>query len=214
MSVGVEFRPFPLENPRDMSDNKLLELCLSANATEAAWQELVHRIQKTIRGPIYRALSHSKAAATASNIDEIVQRTLFKLVEDDCRRLREFKFQHENALRPFLCVVAVRLAFDFVRGFKPNDPLPEVDPPDPRPGPVKTIELNEMFDDVKKHVSELDFKIFELHYRWGFSAREISEMPGIELELKQVEYILWRLMKFLKEKYGGSSGGPPPKPSN
>jgi len=196
-----------------MSDNTLLELCLSANATETAWQELVHRIQKTIRGPIYRVLNRSKAA-TKSNIDEIAQRTLFKLVEDDCRRLRKFKFKHENALRPFLCVVAANLASDFVRSFKPNDALPEVDPPDPRPGPMRTIQLNEMFEDLRKLVSEFDCEVFWLHHRWGFSAREISEMADINLGLKEVEYILWRLMKLLKEKYGESSGGLPPKPSN
>src|SRR5262249_6641756 len=144
------------------------------------WQECVGRIQKTIRGPIYRVLSRGKVA-TKSNIDEVVQRTLFKLVADDCRRLRRFRFQHNNAFRSFLSVVAANLAYSFLRDLKPNDPLPEVDPPDPRPGPMKTIQLNEMFEDLRKHVSEFDFEIFLLHYRWGYSAREISEMVSINL---------------------------------
>jgi DNA-directed RNA polymerase specialized sigma24 family protein len=213
LSVSIEFRPLPVENLRDMSDDKLLELCLSSKATAAAWQECVHRIQKTIRGVIYRVLSRSRVA-TKGNIDEVAQRTLLKLVADDCRRLRAFRFQHENAFRAFLRVVAARLACSFVRDIKPEDPLPEVDPPDPRPGPVKTILLGEMFEDLRKNAPQFDCEIFWLHHRLGYSAREISELPGINLGVKEVEYILWRLMQILKNKYGGGSGRPGSNKSN
>lgn len=190
-----------------MSDDKLLELCLSSKATEAAWQECVYRIQKTIRGAIYRNLSRS-GVATKSNIDEVAQRTLLKLVADDCRRLRKFRPQHDKAFRAFLSVVAARVACSFVRDLKPEDPLPEVDPPDPRLGPQRTILLDEMFEDLKKVASEFDCEVFLLHHRWGYTAREISELPGINLGIREVEYILWRLMQILKKKYGRSSDNP------
>jgi DNA-directed RNA polymerase specialized sigma24 family protein len=190
-----------------MSDDKLLELCLSSKATSAAWEECVHRIQKTIRGAIYRVLNRRRVA-TKGNIDEVAQRTLLKLVADDCRRLRKFRPQHDNAFRAFLSVVAARVACSFVRDLKPEDPLPEVDPPDPRPGPQRTILLNEMFADLKKNASGFDCEVFWLHHRWGYTAREISELPGINLGIKEVEYILWRLMQVLKNKYGGSSNIP------
>jgi DNA-directed RNA polymerase specialized sigma24 family protein len=204
VSVGIEFRPLPVENLRDMSDEELLELCLSSKATQAAWQECVCRIQKTIRGPIYRVLSRSKVA-TKNNIGEVAQQTLLKLVADDCRRLRSFTFRHEKAFRAWVSVVAASLAYSFVRDIKPEDPLTEVDPPDPRPGPVKTILLEEMFEDLRKNAPEFDCDIFWLHHVPGYSAREISEMPGIKLGIKEVEYILWRLMQILRDKYGSPS---------
>jgi hypothetical protein len=52
-----------------------------------------------------------------------------------------------------------------------------------------------------------------MHRRQGFSAREISEVCDLNLKLKEVEYVIWRLTRMLMEEFGRSDKDPPEESS-
>jgi DNA-directed RNA polymerase specialized sigma24 family protein len=50
---------------------------------------------------------------------------------------------------------------------------------------------------------ERDRGMFWLYYAYGFTAKEISELPGIGLTIKGVESTLFRLVKFVRACLNG-----------
>lgn len=211
MDVGIEFLPLQVDTFGDLSIQQLLELCLGAESTEAAWCEFVRRTQRIIAGSIYKVV-HGRLPLTQETIEDLTSTTYLKLFKDNCKYLRNFKPKYEDALFSFLTSVARTVAEDYDRKRKRGreDQLDEhSDPPAPDLEPWRKVLVEEVLDYVKKQVSEQEYDIFLLHYRLGLTARAISELPGIKLTENQVEYVLWQLMRLLKDKFGCSSNGPP-----
>jgi RNA polymerase sigma factor (sigma-70 family) len=200
LSASVELRPLLVENLRDMPDEDLLKSCLGPSAVAKDWEELVYRIQKYSRGVVFRVLQN--AGRGENGVDDVIQDLLEKLTEDNYRRLHEFKFQHKNSLKAFVSSVARNMTIDLLRPLKnkPHQELPDL--PDSRPGPERTLLINEIFAYVQANTTPSEYDIFLLHYREGFSAPEISKWPGINRELKEIEYAIWKIMRMLKNKYG------------
>jgi RNA polymerase sigma-70 factor (ECF subfamily) len=202
VNVGIESQPLFVDHFADLTTQQLLELCLSVESTEAAWCELVSRAQRTIRGTIFKSL-RKWTLPTHHLVDDLVQRTFMKLMANDCKALREFRPQHDNAFPGFLKVVASRIAEDYrrqVQGQK-EVPLTLVDPIGPSPGPDREILLEQLCHYLKDAASSQECDVFWLYHKQGFTAKEISELPGFELTDKQVEYILWKLMRLLLDKF-------------
>jgi RNA polymerase sigma-70 factor (ECF subfamily) len=187
----------------ELTTHQVLELCLSVESTEAAWCELISRAQRTIRGTIFKSLRRW-TLPTPHLLDDLVQRTFVKLMANDCKALREFKPQHENAFPGFLKVVASRVAEDYRRQVQGKNEvsLSElVDPIGPSQGPDREILLEQLCQYLKEAAAEQECDVFWLYHKQGFTAREISELPGFDLTDKQVEYILWKLMRLLLDKF-------------
>jgi hypothetical protein len=51
-----------------------------------------------------------------------------------------------------------------------------------------------------------DIAIFWFYYRWGLTAKEISEILSMGLTVKGVESVLLRLTRLVRSKLGGSYG--------
>lgn len=204
MNVGIESQPLFVDHYADLTTQQLLELCLSVESTEEAWCELISRAQRTIRGTIFKSLRRW-ALPTHHLVDDLVQRTFVKLMADDCKALRQFRPQHDNAFPGFLKVVASRIAEDYRRQVQGKNEvsLSElVDPVGPSPGPDREILLEQLCQYLKAAASEQECDVFWLYHKQGFTAREISELPGFDLTDKQVEYILWKLMRLLLDRFG------------
>jgi hypothetical protein len=50
---------------------------------------------------------------------------------------------------------------------------------------------------------ERDVAIFWFFYEQGYTAKEISLLPNIELKVKGVEAVLLRLTRYLRGEFGG-----------
>jgi RNA polymerase sigma factor (sigma-70 family) len=185
-----------------MPDEGLLELCLAPNAAAEYWEELVRRLQKYCRGVVYNVLRRVDAT---DGVDDVIQDVLDKLLADNCRSLRGLKFRHANSLQAFAITVARRRAIDFVRRHKCSEELPDL--PDVRSRPERTILITEIFAYVEKNTTPSENDIFGLYYTLGHSALEIANL--LNRELRDVEYVLWRMMLMLRKKFG--PGGPPSK---
>jgi len=187
-----------------MPDDRLLELCLAPNAAAEYWEELVRRLQKYCRGVIYNVL-HGVGAENA--VDDVIQDVLDTLLAGNCRRLHELKFQHANSMQAFLIKVGRNKAIDHIRPRKNKPPEELPDLPDARPGPERAILIKAIFAYVEKNTTPSENDIFGLYYTLGHSALEIANL--LNRELRDVEYVLWRMMLMLRKKFG--PGGLPSK---
>jgi RNA polymerase sigma factor (sigma-70 family) len=204
VSVGIEFRPLKVDDQHDLPIQLLMDLCLRSDANEAAWNEFVKRIQSVIRGVIFNTLRRW-SFPTQDAVDEVVQRTFLKLLANDCKALRMFDHRYENSFLSFLRVVASREAESYRREIArhPVDPFPEsFDFPDSRVDPDRKALIEEIYAYLKTECTELECKVFHMHYKLGMAAREISEKASLNLREKEVEYILWRQMQLLRNRFG------------
>ena len=91
-------------DPQKLSAQGLVQLCLDHNE-KAAWEEFVRRYQPTIARVITRSIRRWTTPSPAL-VDDLVHDTYVKLFTNNSRALREFDFQHENAIfgfrRPWL----------------------------------------------------------------------------------------------------------------
>ncbi len=98
----------------EIPDRELIDLCLRRD--EAAWREFLRRFQPIILGVAnntFRYWEHESQMET--RLEDFLQEVLLKLLADDMRALRHFKWTHENAFRAFLKVVTAALAADAMR---------------------------------------------------------------------------------------------------
>jgi RNA polymerase sigma-70 factor, ECF subfamily len=208
-------------NPQELSAQELVQLCVDHNQ-KAAWEEFVRRYQPPIACAV-RKSARLWIRPTPALVDDLVQDTYLKLFANDFRALREFDFQHANAVFGFLKTVASRVVIDHFRG-EWNDKrgggqeTVNVDAvadfvPSSRCSAQKVeheITIHEADEVLKSQASEpnfvRDYCIFWLYYRHGFTAKAISKLPGIGLTVKGVESTLLRLTKLVRSKMSRAAG--------
>ena len=214
---------------RTLSVQELLRLCLESD-DQAAWREFVRRVQQTTARVIRKTLIRVRPwkLPTAQEIDDLVQETFLKLFANNARALREFDCRHDNALFGFVKVVASNVAHDHVRKLMSNKDGAGRDPEDLERaqhvaasgfGSPKNAERDIRMAEIQRCLERLDSDpnyardcaIFWLYFRQGYTAKEISELPGIGLSVKGVESVLLRLIRAIREKMNPPD---PPEPTS
>ncbi len=196
-------QPQPSETPI----RELLDLCLRTE-DERHWREFVHRTQPLIAKVIINTLRRWRDPSP-SLVDDLVQEAFLKLFANDRKALRSIRNEYENTIFGYLKVVASNVAFDHSRVQKNIVPEVELDDLVVPPSPdgfdrIQFMRLKEQIENCLQGLStsetyERDVTIFWLYYEQGYSAREISELPGIGLSVKGVEAVVQRLARFIKE---------------
>jgi len=195
--------------------SELIEACTGGEA--AAWQEFLRRYSRII------AITASRAArrwgeTTPQTIDDLIQDTYLKLCAGCGRVLREFRFEHEDAIFGFLKVVTANVVNDHFRGLLANkrggnrgsEPLEGLENRSSAGGPagLTAPERALLVDQVDaclramapKETMDRDRTIFWLYYRHGMTAKEITGLPYIGLSLKGVESTLHRLIQLVRTR--------------
>ncbi len=202
-------------DPQELSAQELVQLCLDHNQ-KAAWEEFVRRYQPPVACAVRRSVRRWVTPSPAL-VDDLVHDTYLKLFANDFRALREFDFQHENAVFGFLRTVASNVVMDHFRGkgSKKRGGLQEDVSLDEAPSFVpashntvqkvdREITIREADEVLKSQSSDpnfvRDYCIFWLYYRHGFTAKAISQLPSIGLKVKGVESTLLRLTKLVRSR--------------
>jgi len=194
--------------------NELARLCADAG-NQAAWQEFVRRFRRPIGLVVLRAARGWGEPATAL-VDDLVQDTFLHLCADDCSLLRSFVSRQPDSILGYLKVIATNITHDYFRAqasLKRGGELRRVesdhDETENLPAPLSqaaAVETNLQVAEIegvlrslaKDAVPERDRTIFWLYYRQGFTAREISELPKINLTVKGVESSIHRTTTLLR----------------
>jgi len=190
---------------------ELLQLCLSTDAEEH-WREFVRRTQPLIASVIINTVRRWKQPAP-SLVDDLIQNTYVKLLDNDRKALRSIKNEYENAIFGFLKVVTSNVVQDHFR--KPINKADEVEVSDAVLPPGHDERERLEFSDKKKEVQKIlatllssetyerDVAIFWFFYEQGYTAKEISLLPNVGLTVKGVEAVTLRLTRYLRERLDG-----------
>ena len=218
--------PTPMVDYTAVPASELLRACVDGEA--AAWQEFIRRFNRIIAITSYRA-ARRWGEDSQTVVDDLTQETYLKLCADDARVLREFDSPHRDAIFAFLKVVTANVANDYFKrlhagkrgGSQVDEPLEEAERTGSAAGPAspasmeRAVLLNEVDACLcvvaPAETQERDRTIFWLYYRQGLTAKEITELPSIDLSLKGVESTLHRLTQLVRtqlvatcrEKSGG-----------
>ena len=180
------------------------------------WTEFVRRFQPLIAGVVYNCVLR-RVGPSPALVDDLVQDTYLKLCTSNFKALRDFEFQHENALFGFLKVVAANVVEDYYRGSRSqkrgsglqDENIDEVRVAVPADtGSYHPVERAILLGEIKQCLAEQagepnfvrDYTIFLLFYAQGLTAKAISKLPGIGLSVKGVESTLLRLTRQVRAK--------------
>jgi RNA polymerase sigma-70 factor (ECF subfamily) len=212
-----------MKDPKKLTALELLQLCLNSNDPDA-WNEFVSRFQPLIARVVIKAVrNHTRILPTPDLVEDLVQDTFVKLFSNNCRALRAFHFEHENSFYGFLKVVAINVVQDWWRAYLTDKrgggrqlvDLDEARSVHSAANPQKDRERRAFYEMIRCRLSMLknepnfarDVAIFWLYYWHGFTAKEITELPGIGLGVKGVESTIFRLIKFLRGGFGDAMSG-------
>jgi RNA polymerase sigma-70 factor, ECF subfamily len=188
---------------------ELLNLCL-VSEDEELWHKFVRRTQPLIANVIINTLRRWREPSP-SLVDDLIQETYLKLFANDRKALRGIRNEHENAIFGYLKVAASNTTVDYFR--QPKNKVPELELIDPVVPPLPDgfdrIEFEQLKDKIQARLESLsssdtyqrDQAIFWLYYEQGYTAKEISLLPNLDLSLKGVESTLVRLVRFVRESF-------------
>jgi len=194
---------------------EIVTACLESGSN-AAWTSFVHRFQPLIASSVARVVRRYGAPSPAL-IDDLTQDTFLRLCKENCRNLREFRAQHDEAIFGYLKVIATSVALDHFRARATHKRRGEV--ADDGSGleastSPAAIEQSALLLQLEAHVaaneSERDRAIFALYYRQGFTARDIAAVPGLGLSQKGVEAAIYRITQSLRIAVNKLKKGSPP----
>jgi len=205
---------------KKLSPQELLQLCLESK-DEAPWLEFVDRFQPQIARVIVKCVRR-RTAPQPSLIDDLVQETFLKLCANNCKPLREFTSEHENALFGFVSKVAQNVVEDYFRtswsqkrgSGRQEEGLESAAVVVAHGGSSSQAYSNILIHQIAECLAECaheensarDSAIFWLYYRHGLTAKAISRMPAIGLTVKGVESTLLRLTRMVRGKLDGGRG--------
>jgi RNA polymerase sigma-70 factor (ECF subfamily) len=198
-----------------LSPQELLRACLTTGG-EPLWNEFVRTFQPMIASVIIKTLRRW-GQPDAALVDDLVQETYLKLCANNFRALREIESDYENAVFGFIKVVASNVVQDHYRkslSQKRGSGKGEEDLELAHASAVsdssfserveKKAQLGQIDQCLKAYAGEpnfeRDYAIFWLFHRQGLTAKEISELPTIELSVKGVESTLLRLARLIRSE--------------
>jgi len=202
-----------------LSPQELLRLCLQS-PDSASWDEFVRRFQPLIARVVIRTINRWTKPDPCL-VDDLVHETYVKLFANSCKALREFHCDHENSLFGFLKTVASNVVHDHFRtsynqkrgrgqAQEDIDYLTAI-LPSPAAGPERHVLIQQILDSLRGLAGEPTFKrdwaIFQLYFFDGLTAKAISMLPSIGLEVKGVESTLLRMVRRIRECLGRAPKG-------
>lgn len=196
-----------------LSNQELIQRCLASD--QIVWTEFLRRFERPISMVVIRTLRR-RLRPTPTLVEDLVQNTYLKLLDDNCKALRTFKAQHENSIYGYLQVMASNITQDYLRKLdaKKRDSRIEQDieelPPDlisdssaTRKAEHRT-EIRQVEERLKRITTGTEQEIFWLYNRWGLTAKEISQI--FQMNIKSVENMLARILRLLREDFGKGAG--------
>ncbi len=178
-------------------------------SNEAAAAEFSRRFGRLIARTVFRVAT-TFGHISPELIDDLVQETYCKILTLPPGTVGEFRMNRESAVLGFIKTVAANVAHDYFRKIHAQkraigipQPLIQKSPTTPATSADSAYQ-DRMFAEIdqilKRIASDRDRDIFLLYYRQGLTAREISQTSTVNLTIKGVESILFRLTKLLRSK--------------
>lgn len=192
-------------NPQELSDRKLVELCLEGNRDAIA--ELLGRYKRMVARVVAKTLNAANLKPT-SMVEDLTQDAWARVTVDDMRPLRELEWLHDGALRGLLQIAAATATQDYIRktfsekrDIRKEESLTEIGAFVPASGDmVANVEYKILLDQLIKCLGGLirqetdcirDLAIFSLFYGYRITAADLARV--YTMNVRKVENMLARL---------------------
>ncbi len=162
------------------SDEKsLLKECLAGSA--GAWERFTERYTPSAAAAAGRVFARTAQGSQQADIDDVVQATFSRLLEDDGASLRRFRWR--CSLSTYVAVAAARAAYDLAGDrIKHETSAPSVEAlsdflPDESAGPEEAASTSELREAVGQAISSLPAAsalTARLYYLEGWSLVRIA----------------------------------------
>lgn len=196
--------------PLELSDRKLVELCLEGNKDAIA--ELLRRYKRMVARVVARTLNEANIKPTLI-VEDLMQEAWARVTVDNMRPLRELQWLHDGALRGLLQIAAATATQDYVRKIltvkrdvRKEESLTEIGAFLPASGNVvANLEYKILVEQLMKCLGGLirhetdcirDLAIFQLFYRYRITAADLARVYG--MNVRKVENTLARLGRLVK----------------
>ena len=216
-------------NVRKLTNTQLVKICAQEPGNRDAWTEFCHRFDRQIWLITFRECKNKIDRHSRNQFDQIVQDLVqdvyCRLVENNCKALRNYVGQSENAIYVYLSRIAQNVVNNYVikmsaqKRPKIDRSLTElvenhgdkhmhlssqtvIDEPDEELQAEELIEeIENILDDCltgpDKYRNKLIFKLFFFD---GFSANDIAKNFGFRLSPKRVGNILSDLKRIIRRE--------------
>jgi len=196
--------------PLELSDRKLVELCLEGN--EDAIAELLRRYKRMVARVVARTLNAANIKPTSA-VEDLMQEAWARVTVDNFRPLRELQWLHDGALRGLLQIAAATATQDYIRkrfsekrDVRKEESLTEIGAFLPASGNVvANVEYKILVEQLIKCLGGLighetdcirDLAIFQLFYRYRITAADLARV--YRMNVRKVENTLARLGRLAK----------------
>ena len=173
----------------EVPETELLARCLDGD--KQAWESFVLKYSRLVRHSLFHTLRHKNPPIESDTIDDLHQDVFSCLVEDNFKKIRQFKGKNGCSLASWIRVIAVRKALDYLRKERAtvstrNDPNalenPIGDPYEKRSSEDEFLRAEEIeiMGDVIRRLHPRHRFFIELYYRQGSPIEEISEIMKLD----------------------------------
>ena len=206
-SVRAAERP-PLPVP------ELVALCLEDPASPT-WTELVTRYRRRVDHGVRKALRRFELRPDPVRVEDLVQETWCRVIEDRCRRLRGFRGTAEGQLGAWLVRLAERTAIDALRSaaaakrgvdrLVPQDSVDLEGRSDPTACPAHRAELQERLGHLGRRVLALNGNprnapLLRLVLAGGWTSSELAAASGGRITPSRVDSLVHRIRRRLEDE--------------
>jgi len=188
---------------------EVLRACLDSSS-ESVWTNFVRCFQPDIARRV-SYVARRYRMANSGLIDDLVQETYLRLCRNDYRHLRSLRESSDEHIRAYVCKAAVHAAEDYFasicaqkRGGTAGTSELIWEPADAGRSPEEATLIEEVESCLEREVEQArDRTIYRLCRRQGYTPREISEIPEVNLSAKGVESCIRRIDLLLRAKLSG-----------
>jgi RNA polymerase sigma-70 factor, ECF subfamily len=185
------------------------------------WRTFVSTFNKLIQITVIRTAQRC-GRCSPELVDDLVQDVYLRICANDYKVLREFRSPEPKALYGLIQAVATTVTLDHFRTWSAEkrgageEPIPlDVGLPLADKEAPAEVEQSVLFQEIDQHLGKIcptetaarDRRIFWLYFRHGFSAKDISALPGVALTDKGVESTLHRMTQSLRSVLGAKGRG-------
>ena len=181
----------------------LIKACI--NKEKAAWNTFVVTYGKLIYNYIIRSLRRYSYPFHDDELDEIYNNVFLALIEENYKRLRNFRGQNERSFAAYLRQISFHISIDFLRQQRKSQPLEQIEYKICAKDNYERLDyevLREIIGDIKGRLPERHNYLFHLMYEEELDSSEIAEILNIRLNaLHQLKFrMIQNLIKIIKNK--------------
>ncbi len=175
---------------------EFLEKC--TRKEKEAWDDFVERYSRLIYNYIIRTLKKYYYFSNNEEVEEIYNRIFIALLDNNCRRLKNFRGKNERSFGAYLREISFHMTVDFLREQKSTVGLEVIQYKiceDDNYKYFDSYELKEIIKTIKNELPSRHKDIFRFLYEEELNLTEIAEI--MKLKLNAVHQLKFRMINNL-----------------